>query len=103
MAIRPDRRPMLAQIAAPTLVVVGEDDVITPPEEVRGLAGAIPDSRLVVIPKSGHLAPYENTAASNRAILEFLKSLGLTPRSRRRSPVRPRHRKAARRWRNCIT
>jgi pimeloyl-ACP methyl ester carboxylesterase len=75
MAIRPDRRPMLAQISVPTLVLVGEDDVITPPDEVKGLAGAIPNSRLVVVPEAGHMAPYENLAAANRAIREFLKTL----------------------------
>jgi pimeloyl-ACP methyl ester carboxylesterase len=75
MAIRPDRRPMLAQIAVPTLVLVGEDDLITPPDEAKGLVGAILHSRLVVIPRAGHMAPYENPVAANRAILEFLKSL----------------------------
>lgn len=76
MAIRPDRRPMLGQIAVPTLVMVGEDDVITPPDEVKSLAGAIPNSRLVVIPQAGHLAPYENPVAANGAVQEFLQSLG---------------------------
>ncbi len=75
MAQRPDRRPMLGQISVPTLVLVGEEDVITPPDEVKVMAGAIPNSRLVVIPKAGHLAPYENPVAANRAILEFVKSL----------------------------
>ncbi len=75
MAVRPDRRSMLGQISVPTLVMVGEDDVITPPDEVRALAGAIPNSRLVVIPRAGHLAPYENPVAANKAILEFVKSL----------------------------
>jgi len=74
MALRPDRRPMLAQISVPTLVLVGEEDVITPPDEVKVLAGAIPNARLVVIPKAGHLAPYENPVAANRAILEFIRS-----------------------------
>jgi len=75
MAIRPDRRPMLGQISVPTLVVVGEEDVITPPDEVKGLSDAIVGSRLVVIPEAGHMAPYENPAAANKAILEFLKAL----------------------------
>ncbi len=75
MALRPDRRPMLGHISIPTLVLAGEDDVITPPDEMKDMAGAIPNSRFVVIPKAGHLAPYENPAAANTAILEFLKSL----------------------------
>lgn len=76
MAIRPDRRALLAQIAVPTLVLVGEDDVVTPPDEARGIASAIPGARLVVIPKAGHLAPYENPGASNQAILQFLATAG---------------------------
>jgi 3-oxoadipate enol-lactonase len=75
MALRPDRRPMLAEIAVPTLVLVGEEDVITPPDEVRAMALAIPNSELVVVPQAGHLAPYENPAAANKAILQFVKSL----------------------------
>jgi pimeloyl-ACP methyl ester carboxylesterase len=75
MAIRPDRRPMLGQVSVPTLVLVGEDDVVTPPDEVKGLAAAIPDSSLVVIPEAGHLAPYENPSATNQAIAEFLAKL----------------------------
>jgi pimeloyl-ACP methyl ester carboxylesterase len=75
MAIRPDCRPMLAQISVPTLVLVGEEDVITPPDEVKSLAAGIPHARLKMIPKAGHLAPVENPVATNAAISEFMKSL----------------------------
>jgi len=75
MAARPDRTHDLARLRLPTLVLVGEDDVITPPEEARAMAGALPDARLEVIPDAGHLAPLENPAATNRAILDFLGGL----------------------------
>lgn len=75
MAIRPDRRADLAGISVPTLVLVGEDDVITPPTVARSLAEAIPGARLEVISKSGHMAPYENPSVANTVILRFLKSL----------------------------
>ena len=75
MAIRPDRRGDLASISVPTLVLVGEDDVITPPTVARSLAEAIPGARLEVIPKAGHMAPYENHSVANVVILRFLKSL----------------------------
>jgi pimeloyl-ACP methyl ester carboxylesterase len=49
--------------------------VITPPAEAQAMAEAIPNARLEVIPKAGHMAPYENPAVANAAILRFLKSL----------------------------
>jgi len=78
MARRPDRRDALAGIRVPTLVIVGEEDAITPPAEAQALADAIPGARLEVIPASGHLAPYENPAVANAVILRFLDGL---PRS----------------------
>jgi pimeloyl-ACP methyl ester carboxylesterase len=75
MAIRPDRRSDLARISVPTLVVVGQDDAITPPAEAEAMAGAIRKARLEVIPDAGHLAPYENYAAVNQVMLEFLNGL----------------------------
>jgi 3-oxoadipate enol-lactonase len=75
MAVRPDRTPMLPQINVPSLVLVGADDVLTPPDESRAMASALPTSRLAVIPDAGHLAPVENFEACNLAILEFLGSL----------------------------
>jgi 3-oxoadipate enol-lactonase len=75
MAIRPDRRAELPGISVPTLVLVGEHDVITPPAEARAMAEAIPGARLQVIPEAGHMAPYENYSAANLAILQFLKNL----------------------------
>lgn len=75
MAARPDRTSDLVQIKVPTLILVGEDDTVTPPAEARAMAEAIPGAQLVIIPKAGHLAPWENPAASNEAILRFLSSL----------------------------
>ena len=75
MAIRPDRRDSLSGITVPTLVLVGEHDVITPPAEAKSLASAIPRSQLEVIPESGHMAPYENPSAANAVILRFLRDL----------------------------
>jgi pimeloyl-ACP methyl ester carboxylesterase len=75
LAARPDRTAALAGIAVPTLVLVGAEDVITPPAESRAMAEALPDARLVVVPEAGHVAPLENPAASDAAILEFLAGL----------------------------
>jgi pimeloyl-ACP methyl ester carboxylesterase len=75
LATRPDRTGCLSRILVPTLVVCGVDDAITPLEQSRGLASAIPNARLVEIPDAGHLAPLENPAPVNLAILEFLRDL----------------------------
>jgi 3-oxoadipate enol-lactonase len=75
MACRPNRLAALASIAVPTLVLVGEEDVITPPSEAQALADAIPGARLEVVPESGHMAPYENPAVANAVILRFLEGL----------------------------
>lgn len=85
MAVRPDRREGLKSIAVPTLVLVGQEDVISPPAEARELAMSLPDARLEIIPAAGHLAPFENPSAVNAAILAFLNRLGTpsAPRLRR--------------------
>ena len=74
MAIRPDVTSLLPNLRFPTLVIVGEHDVISPPQEMRTIADAIPQARFVQIPAAGHLAPMENPAAVNRAISDFLQA-----------------------------
>jgi 3-oxoadipate enol-lactonase len=75
MGERPDMTASLDEIRCPTLVIVGRDDVISPPTEMRGIAEAIPDGKFVEIPAAGHMSPMENPAAVNAAILEFLATL----------------------------
>jgi pimeloyl-ACP methyl ester carboxylesterase len=72
MAIRPDARELLATIDVPALVVVGEEDSISTVDEMREIAGAIPDAGWVAVPKAGHLAVVENPAVVNEAIAEFI-------------------------------
>jgi len=59
-------------ISAPTLVVVGEGDVLTPPHLSRELAARIKGARLVVIPNAGHLVAAELAPRFNRLVLRFL-------------------------------
>lgn len=75
MAARPDANEMLGGIDLPTLVVVGADDALSPVAEMRGIAAAIPQARLVVVPDAGHLSPLENPRAFNAALAEFLDQL----------------------------
>ena len=71
---RPDSRPGLRAIACPTLVLVGDDDRLTPPELLQEMATAIPGGRLVVVPDSGHLSTMEQPEAVNAVLVEWLKS-----------------------------
>jgi pimeloyl-ACP methyl ester carboxylesterase len=56
---RPDSRGDLGRIAVPTLVGVGEADILTPPELAREMAGAIPGAVLHEVPGCAHLPPME--------------------------------------------
>ena len=75
MRSRPDSTPLLAGIDVPTLVVVGEEDAITPVKEARVMHEAIPGSRLEIIPEAGHLSNLERPAAFNAALSDFVGSL----------------------------
>ena len=70
---RPDSRSGLAAIGCPTLVIVGDGDVLTPPERAEEIAKAIPGSRLAIIRDSGHLSTLEQPSAVAKAMVEFLR------------------------------
>ena len=69
---RPDSRPGLAAIRCPTLVIVGDGDVLTPPERAEEIANGIPGARLSVIRDSGHLSTLEQPAAVAKSMMQFL-------------------------------
>ncbi|MGH8227951.1 MAG: alpha/beta fold hydrolase [Steroidobacteraceae bacterium] len=69
---RPDSRPSLAAIRCPTLVVVGDGDLLTPPERAQEIADGIPGARLATIAESGHLSTLEQPQAVTQALVEFL-------------------------------
>ena len=75
MRNRTDSTPLLAGIDVPTLIVVGDEDVLTPPKEARAMHAAIRGSRLEVIPGAGHLSNLERPAAFNAALSDFVGSL----------------------------
>jgi pimeloyl-ACP methyl ester carboxylesterase len=72
MAERPDVSAELPRISVPTLVIVGQEDAISTVDEMRKIAKAIPRAEFVVLPRSGHMTPVENSAAFNEAIEPFL-------------------------------
>lgn len=72
MAVRPDSTPLLASINVPTLVIVGAEDTLTPPSDATAMAGAIPGSRLLLIPGVAHMSNLEAPEAFNAAVEDLL-------------------------------
>ncbi len=70
---RPDSRPGLGAIRCPTLVMVGDGDVLTPPERAEEIVSGIPGARLSVIRDSGHLSTLEQPAAVTNGMVQFLR------------------------------
>jgi pimeloyl-ACP methyl ester carboxylesterase len=75
MARRPDSTPTLAAITCPALVVVGEQDGLTPPAESEKMAAAIKGARLVKIPGAGHLPCIESPEPFTKALADFFGAL----------------------------
>jgi 3-oxoadipate enol-lactonase len=73
-----DRAPIdgeLGRITAPTLILVGDEDVATVPEKSERMAAAIRGAKLVRIPRAGHSSTVEEPAAVTAAIEAFLTTL----------------------------
>jgi len=75
MMDRPDASAMLATIDVPTLIVVGEEDALTPVKESEAMHAAIAGSRLEIIPGAGHCANFERPAAFDHVVEEFLRGV----------------------------
>jgi pimeloyl-ACP methyl ester carboxylesterase len=75
MMNRPDSTALLATIGVPTLVIVGEEDTLTPVADSERMAQAIKGAKLVKIPAAGHLSNLEQPDPFNRALTAFLVSL----------------------------
>jgi pimeloyl-ACP methyl ester carboxylesterase len=77
MRDRPDSESLLPSLAdIPTLIVVGEADSVTPPEQAEAMARAIPGAQLAVIRGAGHLSPMERPDEVSRRLAEFVGELG---------------------------
>jgi pimeloyl-ACP methyl ester carboxylesterase len=77
MRDRPGSEALLPTLAdLPTLVIVGEADSLTPPDQAKAMAQAIPGARFVAIPGAGHVPPVEQPGATTRELRVFLESIG---------------------------
>jgi 3-oxoadipate enol-lactonase len=73
MAARPDSTPTLKTINVPTMVIVGEEDNLTPIGEMEKIHRDVRGSAFRRVPKAGHYAPYEQPQAVERILREFLR------------------------------
>ena len=69
---RPDSTDTAADIDVPTMIIVGAEDVLTPPKEAKAMAKAIRGSTIDVIDQAGHVSNFERPAAFNHLLTEFL-------------------------------
>ncbi len=66
---------VLPRIETPTLIIVGEEDRVTPPRESERIHGLIPNSKLVIVKKAGHLVLYEKAQEINMLIHDFIRGV----------------------------
>ena len=77
MAERPDSVADLKLINVPTLIVIGEEDVLSTVADGELMRQNIAGSRLTVIPKAGHYAPWEQPEAVGKVLRQFLDDVAL--------------------------
>ena len=75
MMDRLDATTVLEGLRVPTLIVVGEDDLLTTVEESKRMAAVIPGARLEIIPGAGHLSNLEQPLRFNAVLTQFLEGL----------------------------
>jgi pimeloyl-ACP methyl ester carboxylesterase len=73
---RPDSTPLLSRLTLPTLILCGDEDVLTPPSDSQAMHAAIPGSRLEMIKGAGHLSNLERPGPFSEALASFLASIG---------------------------
>ena len=75
MAARPDSVETLKTINVPTLIMTGDEDILTGVNEAELMRQHLPGSRLHVIPKAGHYAPWEQSQEVARLLRQFLDGI----------------------------
>ncbi len=78
LASRTDTTSSLSKIKVPTLILVGEKDVTTPPENSQMMHASIPGSELHIIPHAAHMSNLENPDVFNEHLMNFLRRVSKT-------------------------
>ena len=72
MMHRPDSSGLLPKVEVPTLIVVGDEDLVTPPDVAEEMRALIPRAELAIIPHAGHLSNIEQPERFTDAVARFL-------------------------------
>jgi pimeloyl-ACP methyl ester carboxylesterase len=72
MAARTDTSDVLESIQMPTLLLVGEEDSLTPPSTMQAMHNEIKDSALITVSDAGHMTPIEKPEVVTQSMEEFL-------------------------------
>jgi len=75
MAERSDSVPTLKTITMPTLIITGDEDIMTGLPEAELLKQNIPRSQMKVVAKAGHYSPWEQPEEVGRLLRKFLDSI----------------------------
>jgi pimeloyl-ACP methyl ester carboxylesterase len=75
MGERPDSVPTLKTIDVPTLIVMGDEDVLATASDGEMMRSNIPGSQLRIVAKAGHYAPWEQPEEVGRLLRQFVDSL----------------------------
>jgi 3-oxoadipate enol-lactonase len=74
MRDRPDSTELLGGILEPVLVIHGQADQLIPPSEAEAAFARLPNARLALVPRAGHLVNLEQPEAFDAEVRTFLKS-----------------------------
>src|SRR5207248_1239135 len=75
MALRRDHTDFLPEIAAPALIIVGSEDLLTPPRDAELMHREIRGSQMEIIEGASHISNLEQPEQFNRAMKDFLDEL----------------------------
>ena len=75
MAERPDSVPDLKTIDVPTLLITGDEDIMTGPPEAQLMLQNIPASEMKIIRRAGHYSPWEQPAEAGQLLRKFFDSV----------------------------
>src|SRR5438309_286333 len=75
MAERPDSVPTLKTINVPTLVLTGDEDILTGSLEAEFMHSNIAGSEMKIVPRAGHFSPWEQSEQVGKILRQFLDSL----------------------------